>query len=161
VRLRIAGDGMASVIEGAARSEIATFFACMPATLPQEAVAIGAAWTRAMEVPLSPATAGAPTGTLAATFHLDSLSRGGELAWISLRGVLDRTRTVRADLGGALMDIEGDMGGRFILDRRRGWITDARIEFNVRSLLSPPAGVTASPMRMRMKISQWMRVVPP
>jgi hypothetical protein len=54
------------------------------------------------------------------------------------------------------MEIEGDMSGRLLLDRRRGWITDARIEFLVRSTVTPAAS-GARPIQMHLRVSQWMR----
>lgn len=160
VRLRIAPDGMTAVLESdnGPRPDVQGFFSRMPATLPRDPVRVGTSWKRAMAVPLTPdATASAPGASLQATFRLDSLTRGGSLAWLSIRGTLDRATTVRADLQGAAMELEGDMWGYLLLDRQRGWITDARIDFLVRSSLTP-AAAGSRPTVVRMRVSQRMRV---
>ena len=43
--------------------------------------------------------------------------------------------------------------------RRRGWLTDARATMNVRSVLTPPRGGDAHPMRFYMKVTQRMRAM--
>jgi hypothetical protein len=45
-----------------------------------------------------------------------------------------------------------------MLDRRRGWITDARTTFSLLSLVTPadPAKPT---VRVKMTISQWLRAM--
>ena len=110
-----------------------------------------------MAIPIAPVAPEAG-GSLTATFRLDSLTQGGELAWLSLHGTLEHTTTVRADLRGAIMELGGDLSGTLALDRRRGWITDARIDLRLRSTITPTSSASSGPMHLRMSLSQRMRV---
>jgi hypothetical protein len=160
VRLHLSPDGTASVLDddGAPQSpELRAVFAQMPATLPPRPVAPGESWTRTMDIPR--AGAAGSGGTLIANFRLDSLARGGEVAYVSMRGTLSRPP---AAAGGASDAARGDMSGTvtgtMTIDRRRGWMTDARTTLTVRSLVAVPAtGPRAEPMRVRMKMTQWLR----
>jgi hypothetical protein len=111
-----------------------------------------------MAIPMEGGVSGPSGGTMRATFRLDSLSAGGSTAYLSISGKLDRAAVKRAELKGGSMDMAGEMTGRLIIDRIRGWITDARVVFAVRSLMNPPPGSAAQPIHVRMKITQWMRV---
>jgi hypothetical protein len=55
------------------------------------------------------------------------------------------------------MDMTGTVSGSVTVDRRRGWITDARTLITVRSLVFASKG--GSPIRVRTRITQWMRVL--
>jgi hypothetical protein len=160
VRLRVSPDGNASLVDdaGAVHPDVRAFLAHMPASLPTDQVTVGSKWSREMAVPVAGDPAAPTVGTMRATFRLDSLSAGGSTAYLSVAGTLDRAAVRRSDLRGGSMDMAGEMNGRLVIDRIRGWITDARVIFFVRSLLSPPPGSTASPIHLRMRITQWMRV---
>jgi hypothetical protein len=53
--------------------------------------------------------------------------------------------------------MSGNMTGGLVIDRRRGWITEARMTYLVRSVMTPPVGSNAGSLRFRMKVTQWMR----
>jgi hypothetical protein len=76
-------------------------------------------------------------GALKATFRLDSISRTGDLAYVSLRGTLrrDSPPTVTTGL----------VTGTLVVDRQRGWLTDSRATIHVTS------------GAMQMMISEWLR----
>lgn len=158
VRFRIAFDGSASVPNSRGELPPAAVAAQMPATLPRMAIEPGETWTARMEVPM--ASSADPNGraTLSATFVFDSLSPSGELAFISLRGRLIKTeKDARArELG--VVETSGTVMGQVLIDRRRGWITDARTTFSLQSLVFP-ADRSKQPVRVRMTISQWMRAM--
>ena len=97
-------------------------------------------------------------GKLQATFRLDSLSRNGDQAYVSLTGIL--TRPPSAKDGWATMTMSGSMNGGLVIDRRRGWIKDARMSYIVRSVVTPNGGGTADAMRFHMKVTQWVRSIP-
>ena len=118
---------------------------------------VGSKWSRVMIVPAGDPSAPA-AGTMRAIFRLDSLSSTGSVAYLTMSGRLDRGLVQRAELKGGSMEMAGEMNGHLVIDRARGWITDARMTFFVRSLLSPPPGSAAHPIHVRMKITQWMRV---
>ena len=60
----------------------------MPSMLSRKPVAVGEKWSKEMRIPL----AGDPgaEGTVKATLQLDSLSRSGQMAFISIRGTISR-----------------------------------------------------------------------
>ena len=160
VRLRIAPDGATEVVDGAAgsSSELNALFAQMPATLPDTPIAVGQSWSRVMLAPLGAAPGAKGGGKLQATFKLDSLSRSGDRAFVSLNGILSRPPSAKD--GWATLMMSGSMNGALVIDLRRGWINDARMSYIVRSVVTPNTGSTADAMRFTMKVTQWVRAVP-
>jgi hypothetical protein len=160
VRLRIAPDGATEVVDRGAdgSAELNALFAQMPATLPNNPVEVGARWSRVMMAPLGTAPDAKGAGKLQATFRLDSLSRNGERAYVSVVGIL--TRPPSSNDGWATMTMSGSMTGGLVIDRRRGWISDARMSYVVHSVVTPNSGSTADAMRFQMKVTQWVRAVP-
>lgn len=155
VRLHLTPDGAASVVDDGDETqspELRAVFAQMPATLPPKPVSAGETWTRTMEIPSAGGGAGGG-GTLTATFRLDSLSRGGDVAYVSMRGSLSRPPASPA----ARVNMTGTVAGTMQIDRRRGWMTDARTTLTVNSLVTPPVAARGGPMRVRMKMTQWLR----
>ena len=153
LRIRIAPDGAVSLAEKPDEDEreLQALVAQMPALLPRGPVTVGASWTRQMGVPV----AGQPEASLGAevvaTFRLDSLI--GDLAWISMSGTLQPTR--RKDGDAMQTVLAGTVNGWVVVDRRRGWIMDARTMLNVRSTVAGTR--TAPPMKFRMRIEQRLR----
>jgi hypothetical protein len=132
----------------------------MPATLPSRAIAPGVTWTSNLQVPLASSVDPKGSAQLVATFTFDSLSRSGELAFISLRGRLMKANDESAGqaTGRSIVETSGTVTGYVMLDRRRGWITDARTTFSLLSLVTP-ADPTKPPVRVKMTISQWLRAM--
>ena len=155
VRLRIEPDGATEVVGGDRGAELNAVFSQMPATLPQTPVSVGQSWSRVMEAPLAGPPAVGTVGSLHVRFRLDSLSSSRESAHVSLQGTLSPPGSSRDSLG--TLTISGTMDGAIVIDRRRGWITDARMTYLVRSVLTPPAGSNAAALRFRMKVTQRMR----
>jgi len=157
VRLRIAPDGATEIVDrDPGDPNLNALFAQMPATLPSGEVEVGESWSRAMVAPLADAPAGG--GKLEATFRLDSLSRDRETAYVSLVGTL--SRPPRAKRGaGPTITMSGSMTGALVMDRRLGWVTEARTAYVVRSVVTPPPGSSSAALRFRMKVTQWMRAV--
>lgn len=160
VRLRIAPDGATELVGGDAggNAELSALFAQMPATLPSSPVAVGQSWSRTMVAPIGSAAPGNGGGKLKATFRLDSLSRNGDRAYVSLVGTLSRPPSAKD--GWATLAMSGSVTGGLVIDRRLRWISDARMTYTVRSTVSPTAGDTTAAMRFRMKVTQWVRAVP-
>jgi hypothetical protein len=158
VRLRVARDGTTAVVSREGLSpELQAFFSQMPATLPSGPVAVGDRWTRTMDVP-APGGAPGAAGGVSATFRLDSLSRGGSLAHLSMRGVISRPPAAGAaatvGVAGA-----GEIVGALVVDRRRGWLSDARTTLTVRSTLTPTGDRAGAPLHFRMRVDEWLRAV--
>jgi hypothetical protein len=158
-RFRVATDGSTSMagVGAAGTAQVGSLIAQMPATLPRRAITPGTTWTRSMEIPLATASNPQGTATLTATFEFDSLSRNGELAFLSLRGRLTRASAEPTKRGAGVVESSGTISGHVLVDRRRGWITDARTTLSVRSLVIHADG--KPPMRIRMVVSQWMRAM--
>lgn len=162
VRLRVAPDGATELIDagGEPNPQLTALFSQMPATLPSGAVEVGRSWSRAMLAPIggTPGTRSESGGKVQATFTLDSLARNGELAFVSLAGTLSRPPSQKN--GWATLAMSGSMTGGLVVDRRRGWISEARMTYLVRSVVTPVAGDSTAAIRFRMKVTQWIRVVP-
>lgn len=159
--IRVSTDGAVEVMDHDDSSgELRHLFGEMPAMLSRNAVAIGEKWTREMQIPLS----GEPgaMGSVRATFKLDSLSRLGDIAFISMKGSLSRITLPGADLPRGY-ETSGTLSGTIQIDRRLGWITDSRSTIQVRSSI---AAFTAQkgeaqrgPMLVKTRITQWIRAM--
>ena len=161
VRLRVAPDGATEIVgkDADGALELNAVFSQMPAMLPNTAVSVGQSWQRVMIAPIDPALTGkGGGGKLQATFKLDSLSRSGDSAFVSIVGVLSRPPSSKD--GWATLTMSGSVTGGLVIDRRRGWINDARMSYTVRSVVTPSSGSAADAMRFRMKVTQWVRAVP-
>jgi hypothetical protein len=162
VWVRVSTDGaMAIVGDDDENSELRHIFGEMPAMLAREPVAVGAKWTREMQIPLS----GEPgaMGEVRATFRLDSLGKNGDVAYISMRGTMERAGSRTPTPLGTGYTTSGTLSGTIQIDRRLGWITDSRSSIIVRSTIAAaPArkgGPQGAPMQVRTKITQWIRAM--
>jgi hypothetical protein len=162
VWVRVSTDGAMEIVDATdANSELRQIFGTMPAMLAREPVAVGARWTREMQLPLT----GDPgnLGTVRAIFRLDSLGRNGDVAYISMHGTMSRANPPGGAASGGGYATSGTLSGNIQIDRRLGWITDSRSTIIVRSTVAaPPArkgGPRAAPMEVRTKITQWIRAM--
>ena len=161
--IRVSGDGAVEVVDdGNPSSELRHLFGEMPAMLSRAGVAVGQKWTREMHIPLS-GEQGA-MGTVRATFQLDSLSRTGDLAFISMKGTLSRVSLPGVVASSAAYDASGTLTGTIQIDRRLGWITDSRSTIAVRSTVVAQAARKGEsqrgPMLVKTRITQWIRAMP-
>jgi hypothetical protein len=156
MRLRLAPDGTVSVAgqSGDVSREVNDLVSVMPASFPRAPVAVGESWLREMPI-ASGAAFGMPPGGIVvrATFHLDSLARGGDLAFITMRGTLDQ-----AVLGVASL-LNGTVSGTMTVNRKRGWLSESRFMVDLRTTVPSRSATTASPMQFRTRITQHMRIV--
>ena len=154
MRLRLSPDGTVGVADGQTKvpQEVTELVAGMPASFPRGSVATGDTWLR--EMPIPPSTSlGVPLGgVVKAAFRLDSVSSGGDRAYLSLRGTVSQSGAPGAADKGALT---GSVSGSMVVDRRRGWLSESRFLVQMRATVTP---VGAAPMQFRMKITQHMRV---
>jgi hypothetical protein len=162
VWIRVSTDGaMEMVDDGDPNSELRNLFGEMPAVLNRAAIAIGEKWTREMQIPLS-SEPGAE-GSVRATFRLDSLSRNGDVAFISLRGTIARINTPGSAPAGPGYGTSGQLSGTIQIDRRLGWITDSKSTIIVRSTIVSAQGSDGEPERAPIhvltKITQWIRAM--
>lgn len=154
VRVRFSRQGSATMIEADPDipRDLQSVFSQLPATFPRHQVQVGGTWKQ--RIPIPDAGQGQIGGTLEAVFRLDSLTRRGTLAYISMRGTLTRDSVATVRPGGSRLTMTGTVTGFMVLDRSRGWVTDASTEMAVRSQMDPPAGSTLPPVRMRMRLVQ-------
>jgi hypothetical protein len=142
LRMKLAPDGELIVIDDASAqsaSTVATLAALVdrvPAALPALPVREREKWTRHMVL------AGAPGDGIDTQFTLDSLTRYGDFAWVSVRGVM---KDAGADAGASVV-------GWVLLDRRRGWITRSRMVMTMRAVIGAQGSMP--PMRFVMRVEQ-------
>jgi hypothetical protein len=142
LRMKLSPDGELMVLDDASMQSAATVATLtalvdrVPAALPVLPVREHEKWTRHMVL------AGAPGDGIDAEFTLDSLTRYGDFAWVSVRGVM---RDAGADAGASVI-------GWILLDRRRGWITKSRMIMTMRAVTGAQASLP--PMRFVMRVEQ-------
>lgn len=149
VEIRISTDGGVEVGAGPASDEVRTLFGQMPATLSRKTIAVGEKWIHEMRIPLT-REPGA-TGRVRTTFQLDSLGRNGNVAYISMHGVLSHDHS-----DGSSSETSGTLTGTMQLDRRLAWITETRATIDVWSMVATPA--SGQPMQVHTKVAQVLRV---
>ncbi len=142
LRMRLAPDGEVIVLDDAtlqtfvSLETLAALVDRVPAALPTLPVREREKWSRHMVL------AGAPGDGINAEFTLDSLTKYGDHAWLSVRGVM---RDAGADAGASVV-------GWLLLDRRRGWITQSRMVMTMRAVTGAQANMPA--MRFVMRVEQ-------
>jgi hypothetical protein len=126
-RLEIAPDGsLAMASESGTPTKVTTArpASLIPATFPPKPVSVGDKWVREAPLPAGTSQLGASVvGWVHATFHFDSLTRNGELAWVSVKGKLQPDPSNTRRDGVATVD-DGSLEGYMVLDRARGWLTE-------------------------------------
>ena len=157
VRLHIAPDGSAAVLEVPPQlsADIRAVVSGMPATLPDRPVSVNQTWQRQTSLPVVGASKGY-AAVLRATYHLDSLSSDGTLAFVSMEGTITRDPGAQPRSNGLRVSSSGKVKGVLCVDRRRGWWIDARATIGLVSTLVPAAGTSATPVRMQTDITQHM-----
>ena len=158
VHMHVAHDGATVVVDpqDEATPELREVLAEVPATLPQQPIKVGHTWERTMAAPLGRAFAG--RGEIKARFCLDSISRSGDSAFVSMRG---RLGTGGPGAEGAPASSTVSVAGTMLIDRRRGWLADSHFIIVVQSVFAAPAvaGADLAPLRVRMTATQWLRTV--
>jgi len=155
--LQLAMDGsVENARDGSGRAvsrEFADAMSAMPAVFPRSAVRVGDRWTREMPLPSSGPLGARGMGYVSARFRLDSLSRGGRIAFVSMQGDI---RPGSRDDG---IQLTGAISGVMRLDRERGWMTDSQVTVLIRSLVTPPPGTGRAPMRFVTRVTQRLRTM--
>jgi hypothetical protein len=129
LRMKLAPDGELMILEDVSAQTAATVATLtalvdrVPAALPVLPVREHETWTRHMVL-------------------ADSLTRFGDFAWVSVRGVM---RDAGADAGASVI-------GWVLLDRRRGWITKSRMVMTMRAVTGALGSMP--PMRFVMRVEQ-------
>ncbi len=153
-RIRVKENG--AMVNLDAATGVTATLAAMPALLPDQPVRVGDQWEREIAIPALPLTTYRADGVLHAVFTLDSTSRGGRDAHVSVTGTLRRDGSARELPPGSRVITAGEMSGSLVLDRQRGWIMDARTTIDVQSEVV--AADAAPAMQLGIRITQRLRV---
>lgn len=159
MRMKVTPDGAMRVIESSdGDAELGATLTSMPGLLPATAVSVGSEWARDMRLPTLPVAGYRVDGVVQARLRLDSLTRDGRHAWISLEGTLHRDGPLRDLPAGTRVVTAGTMRGVMRVDRQRAWIMDARTVLEVQSeVASGPAG-SSPPRVFDLRIVQRVQV---
>lgn len=159
MRLRLLPDGTISLPDEPrdVPKEVSELVAVMPASFPHHTLAVGDTWMRVMPIP-SGTRLGVPLGgVVRAQFRFDSLSRGGGLAFVSMRGTFE---PAAAPSAAASADAAaGSVNGTMVVNRKRGWLSESRFRIQMRSTVYAPGAAPGAPTRFHMRITQHMRVL--
>lgn len=159
VRVRVTPDGAMRVSDPPPGAmELGATLSSVPGLLPDGAVRVGSSWPREMVLPALPFGQYRADGVLKARLTLDSLSRNGRLAYISLAGVLHRDGAAPEMPAGTRLITAGTIRGAMVVDRTRAWITDARTVLDVQSEVAPGPATPGAPMLLDIRIVQRVRV---
>ncbi len=161
VVMRLEPDGTTRLLDGgdALTSDAIVLLGQMPATLPGHAIRVGERWSHSTTMPIPGQPAGVGAGKLATTFRLDSLSRYGDVAYVSLKGTLSRPDGGVMLPHGVRYESTGTIVGQLRVDRRRGWLTALKATIDVKSVLT--ASNAAAPVHVTTRIVQTLRVLDP
>ena len=133
--------------------DVADAMAAMPAVFPRKPVAVGDQWMREMPLPSGGPMGARGSGRVRATFRLDSLQKGGAMAYVSMHG------DILADSMSRGGDLSGSISGAMQLDRVRGWMTDSRFIVMLRSAISPTVEARGAPMQFMTRVTQRLRTM--
>jgi hypothetical protein len=164
IQLQIAPNGSATVIDAPDEltSDVRAAVSAMPSTLPDRPMKVGSTWKQTTAIPVSASTGGGQgasgrAATLTASYRLDSLSRDGNIAYISMRGVLQRDSTAAPLSRGLRVTSNGTITGSLRVDRKRGWWASSDATITLESILTPsPDSPRTRPMRVLTRIEQKM-----
>ena len=155
--LRLAPDGTVESARdargGAVAPDIARSMASMPPVFPQQPVSVGEQWMREMPLPAGGPLGARGSGHVIAAFRLDSLGRGGSMAYVSMQG------DIRPDSTSEGVEVSGAVSGAMQIDRVRGWLTESRFSIVLRSLVTPPAATGLAQMRIVTRVTQRLRTM--
>lgn len=153
VRLQISQNGEITVAGGARSAGTpAGVGTDVPAVLPTEPVAVGQSWTRNIMVPLS--ATDRETARVHTTLRLDSLSRDGGVAYLSLNGDVTHDHAQHSTVMSG--NVTGTLVGTIEIDRRMGWITSSQTVLAVMSIVKSDG---RPPVHLRVRITQSLRAL--
>jgi hypothetical protein len=159
VRFRVSPDGTVGMSQSgdSASREVAQVVSLMPAAFPKGAINIGESWIREMPLPTGAQLGAQLSGKLHVTFRFDSLTHGGDWAFVSMRGEM-QPATGPGSASGTVLE-QGLVNGTMLVDQKRGWLTESWFSILVSSMTTPPPTTGIISMHMQMRITQHMHTV--
>ena len=159
VRFRVSPDGMVAMLQGTgpAPREVAQVVSLMPTTFPKGAINVGESWMRDMALPVGNGLGAQVAGRLHVTFRLDSVTRSGDLAFVSMRGEMQPASGPGASSDAVLE--KGLVNGTMVIDQKRGWLAESWFSIAMNSAMSLPPATGVLSMRMQMRITQHMHTL--
>lgn len=158
-RVNVSPDGAMNIVDARANgAAVAAGLSGMPPMLPSKSVAVGEVWERDITLPSLPIAGLRAEGIVHVRFRLDSLTRAGRLAFVSLEGTLKREGAGRDLPAGTQLATSGVLKGFLILDRTRGWITDAETVIQVQSDIIPGAADESRARSVDIRLRQTVKV---
>ena len=156
VKLRLSPDGTMALADAdrVAARDVKDMVSIMPGSFPRERLVVGDTWMREMPIPGSVQMNLPAGGKVRARFRLDSISRAGDFAYVSMRGSFEPASDSQKDDAAA-----GSVNGTLVVNRKRGWLSESRFVIQMRSTVAMPASDGRAPLRFRTKITQVMRVL--
>lgn len=155
--LRLGSDGTVESARdargGVLSTDLAQSMSSMPAVLPKDAVRVGDQWMREMPLPPGGPLGARGAGRVIAAFRLDSLGRGGAIAYVSMQG------EIRPASESPEVQVSGGVKGSMQIDRARGWLTDSRFSITMRSEVTPPPSTGLARMRFVTRVVQRLRTM--
>jgi hypothetical protein len=156
VRFKVAPDGSVGMNESTSGTprDVAQLVSLMPAAFPKSPINLGESWVREMALPASTQFGAQPSGKLYVTFRFDSLTHGGDWAFISMRGELRPTASPGVSIGPTLE--KGTVSGTMLVDQKRRWLTESWFSIVMNSVVTPPLTTGIVSMHMLTRITQHM-----
>ncbi len=159
VRFRVSPDGTVGMneVDGGASREVAQVVSLMPAAFPKGPIKVGESWVREMPLPTGAQFGAQLSGKLHVTFRFDSLTHGGEWAFVSMRGDMQP-----ATGPGASSDVvleKGTVDGTMLVDRKRGWLTESWFSIVVSSMTTPAPSTGILSMHVQVRVTQHMQTL--
>jgi len=163
ITLRISPDGTVSLADTTTdiSRDVADAVALMPAAFPRGPVEVGYTWNREMPLPVGgrvTASGGSTGGWLHTKFRLDSLSRHGAIAYVSMRGEMSPDADAGAGRGTGPVLETGTVSGTMLVDRVRGWLTESQFTIIAHSIVHVP-GTEDTVMHFDTRVTQHMKTV--
>ena len=159
IHVRVTHDGAMSVVDSrSGASAVEASLQGMPAMLPSKPVTVGDQWERQIAFPSVPMIGMRADAVVHADFKFDSLTRNGRLAYVSMKGTLRRTGAARDLAPGTQLVTSGLLRGFLMLDRIRGWITEAETVIQVQSEITARRNDKSPTRSVYIRLIQRMKI---
>ena len=159
--LRISPDGTVSLADTTDTTpDVAETMSMMPAAFPRGPIEVGYTWSREMPVPAGgrAAPGSAMSAWLHTKFRLDSLTRHGTIAYVSMRGEMSPDPDAGLTQGAGPVLERGTVTGTMLVDRARGWLTESQFTIVAHSVVRVP-GTDDTVLRFETRVTQRMKTM--